>query len=508
MPSRLIIIFVIFVLILGISWTNNAFGQTTTVIDDLNNLSKTNSHTGTFWFDGSSSSYFQGDTSRLARTEASTSPPASVVYKYSSIQSFTVTTFFWPGESISHFTFLHSSDGATWTSIAPEISNEGGNWIKVVYSGLLPAGANFLKVQFPSGGTYWTPQVSQVMLTIALGWQPEQVLAVTAFPDGNSGSCAKLPGTQRIMCVYNKCTDNNCTNNDCLNVTARIDLYMILSEDGGVTWGEPSRMTSNAGDEYDPFLVADEARGRVWILYSKWHNNACGANDLVLSWTTATDPSVWTSPTCVQCDGNGMSHWDASLVALTNGDLLALESFDNGDNTSLNDKVRALRSTDAGQTWSTPQAIYDGPGDEQFPVGVQQPDGSVVVAFRSTLINPTWGNTWAIYLTRSLDNGSTWQPPSLFYDTPSSDLLTFIGKQTASNLTILGASDLGGIWRLYVWQSGDGGNTWDGPYQISDSPYSDGGNFVVGCLGPIFTYGTSGGSNWVAKRYNWTPTCQ
>ena len=69
-----------------------------------------------------------------------------------------------------------------WTSISPIISNEGGNWIRVVYSGSLPTGVNFLKVEFPLGGIYWTPQVSQVMLTVALGWQPEQVLDVTGVP--------------------------------------------------------------------------------------------------------------------------------------------------------------------------------------------------------------------------------------------------------------------------------------------------------------------------------------
>ena len=97
---RLIIIFVIFVLLLGISGTYNASGQTIAVTDDLNDFSKTYSHTGTFWFDSSNSSYFQGDTSRLARTEASASSPSSFVYKYSSIESFTVTTYFWPSESI------------------------------------------------------------------------------------------------------------------------------------------------------------------------------------------------------------------------------------------------------------------------------------------------------------------------------------------------------------------------------------------------------------------------
>lgn len=500
MPSRLTIIFVfllIFAPLLGISWTYNAFGaseQTITVTDDLNDFSKTYSHTGTFWFDGSNSSYFQGDTSRLARAEAIASPPSSIVYKYSSIESFIVTTYFWPYESISHFAFYSSPDGSTWTSISPYIFNAGGDWIKVVYYGWLPPGTNFLKVEFPSSGIYWTPQVSQVMLNIALGWQPEQVLDVTGVTSDNSGSCAKLPGTQRMMCVYNKWTD----------ATARIDLYMILSDDGGVTWYGFSRMTSNPGDEYDPFLVADEARGRVWILYSKWHNGPGEGNDLVLSWTPATNPWGWTSAACVQC--TGMNHWDASLVALTNGDLLALESHDPGHANP--DKIRALRSTDEGQTWSTPQVIYDGPGQEHFPVGVQQPDGSVVVAFRHT---EGYNNSWAIAITKSFDNGSTWQPPSTFYDTAGNDQLNFIGKQTAANLTIVGASTFSGDWRLYVWQSGDGGYTWDGPHQISDSPYNDGGNFAVGCLGPIFTYGsgpTGVSTNWVAKRYNWTSTCQ
>jgi hypothetical protein len=107
-------------------------------------------------------SNFRNDTSRMMRLR---NGAEWATWRFDNMSQFVATTFFWPNETINHFTFLASSDNVNFTTFTLSISNQGGEWTKVVYTLSLPAGSNYVRVVFPNNTTSWTPQIGAVQMS-------------------------------------------------------------------------------------------------------------------------------------------------------------------------------------------------------------------------------------------------------------------------------------------------------------------------------------------------------
>ncbi|OME80231.1 hypothetical protein BK120_20635 [Paenibacillus sp. FSL A5-0031] len=135
-----------------------------TLTDDLNNWSKTSSHTSNLAFDTTNSAlYFNNDTSRVKRLTGTT---ANFVYNLQNITNFTATVYHasvWNG-----IAFYTSPDNVNWTQVS-HTSTVGvytfGNWYRKTYSpqNELPAGTQYLKVEL-SGSDSWEKQVAKMVI--------------------------------------------------------------------------------------------------------------------------------------------------------------------------------------------------------------------------------------------------------------------------------------------------------------------------------------------------------
>lgn len=138
--------------------------QEVTMIDELNDWSKTYSHSANLNFDVSCSNACDGDTSCVSRTDNNA---GEIIWHQNDIKQFLVTGYFWPYEGINHFTFYTSSDGQNWTLVSPEINGGSGDWVKYIYSLKSLTNVNYVKLCFNSvsGGQIWNPHVGKAEIT-------------------------------------------------------------------------------------------------------------------------------------------------------------------------------------------------------------------------------------------------------------------------------------------------------------------------------------------------------
>lgn len=149
------------------------------------------------------------------------------------------------------------------------------------------------------------------------------------------------------------------------------------------------------------------------------------------------------------------------------------------------------RTTDFGQTWSTPQVLFD-PGQNDQTIGNQivvEPDGTLVDGTLVLLNKGGRGHNGRsivdVVVMRSTDGGSTWTGPTVV--SPLLDAPVVIAGHLVRTGDILPEFAIGPTGTLYAtWQDGsfspngvahvafsqstDGGVSWSPPVQIDQSP--------------------------------------
>lgn len=187
----------------------------------------------------------------------------------------------------------------------------------------------------------------------------------------------------------------------------------------------------------------------------------------------ARQSTAWLGPTYIALDHSG-GQYTGDINYSASGTLHIV--YGRLPTTGSNEIVTHIRSTDGGQTWSTPKAIYTIPykdrGASNIRVWTNGPDN----------VYATWtewdssGNGQGIYFARSLDNGLTWEPP---YQLAERKGLEY--ERDWVTLAVLGENELVAFWeggyRAYrqAQYSYDGGETWTDPIDTLDWLIADNG---------------------------------
>jgi hypothetical protein len=166
--KKLLILFTVILILTVVyhSWYQSVVnGSTTTVTDYLDDWSKTYSHTANWVFDGTYPNYIEGDTSRIKRT---TDTAENVIYNYTNITNFSAKIYYNTAVT-GRVKFYTSPDNSAWTQLG--ITNDtavatGGNWYRTYFtpSGGIPAGTNYLKLEFANDAQIWTPQLGEISI--------------------------------------------------------------------------------------------------------------------------------------------------------------------------------------------------------------------------------------------------------------------------------------------------------------------------------------------------------
>ena len=196
------------------------------------------------------------------------------------------------------------------------------------------------------------------------------------------------------------------------DTTGASPILRSYSDDHGVTWspGVVIHSASASAQGSQPVFLPD---GRLAIVY--W--NFQGANgeeiDMVLSndggvtfgAPTLVTPVTRYNPVSIR---SGVFLPSATTDRTTGALYVVYQAFDNASNP----RAMFTKSNNAGATWSSPIAITDNPGTGVFnPAISASSDGqTLAVSFydqRDSGGNPLLCN---LYLAQSFDGGATWQP--------------------------------------------------------------------------------------------------
>ncbi len=208
-----------------------------------------------------------------------------------------------------------------------------------------------------------------------------------------------------------------------LGTTNTSPIYRSYSKDHGLTWSSAAAIHSTLSNAQgsQPIFLRD---GRVAIIYWNFGGSGFSGGDAALpgpeeiDMVLSNDGGVtFGPPTLVTTVAryeqpsirNGVFLPSATTDRI-NGHLSVV--YQALDSTGM-PKIFFTKSSNAGTTWSAPVAITDNPGTGVFNAAISaSPDGKrLTVSFYDQRDNPPGVTTLCnLYLAQSFDGGATWQP--------------------------------------------------------------------------------------------------
>jgi hypothetical protein len=278
------------------------------------------------------------------------------------------------------------------------------------------------------------------------------------------------PGTQEVTFVYSSIYRT---------VSGDNSLCVHVSTDGGQTWDGPrevSPITSSSVFADKEFMDVDPETGRVLLSWTSFGSTlemrSIYSDDFGLNWAPYT--AFASRPE----DGQGSCpRFDPTSDAA----YIVWRAFGAGE-------ISLVRSTDNGQTWSSPSNIVTGVVTPLPPYGSDRING-----FPSLAVSPLDGDLHVVYASRqtadfgdvyyvrSSNFGISWTTPVTLNTNPGNDRAQFfpwisVNEVASERLDAIwydqragtGGSDLTGLVHTH---SHDGGQTWDAPTALTGQPF-------------------------------------
>jgi hypothetical protein len=233
------------------------------------------------------------------------------------------------------------------------------------------------------------------------------------------------------------------------------DIYFARSTDGGETWTNPDIRVNDDPSSYQrcPSMVTDPW-GNLYVAYDN-HPDGEYAHIYLVKSTDGGDTWIW--PHVQMDDGRSGNHYSPELAVGQDGTIYASWSWWGGDH------ILFAKSTDGGETWSTPSIQVDYAPDNYF-----WNDHSSIAVDEAGNVYATWeawnsGDSYPdVFFGMSTDGGETWTNPSVRVNDET------LNTQYHPTLAV------DGHWNAYI--------TW------TDSR-NDGGDIYFSRTVPVLAYG-------------------
>jgi len=235
-------------------------------------------------------------------------------------------------------------------------------------------------------------------------------------------------------------------------------IFFTQSKDGGASWDnlpQTRNLTNSPGEAFGPSLVVSkDGPLRVYIAY---HDDSTGTYEAYLlrtkKKTKFRKPQILTPG-----DGGGFS---PRIAMDSNGNLNLVY----GDTTGGARRVRFMRSTDQGETFSVPRTLSGDSNGAFEPEITMTPGDAINVAWEDA-----GAGTSVILFSRSTDNGATFSTPKQVSRGSGSATEAHIAADGAGRLSVVWVQAVGSDKHAFYSRSTDNGQTFSEPLQLTTAP--------------------------------------
>ena len=246
--------------------------------------------------------------------------------------------------------------------------------------------------------------------------------------------------------------------------TSSYGIWVASSSDGGVTWISRGGIVNTGFNRINPSIAIDPYYNYVYVVYE--YAASSTNHDIRMLWFNGTHWDYVSIDNSANDDRSPQIVWEYDWGS-TNYGFIVYERTAGSDT-----DILFTRSTNHGNSWSTPIEIYDTPSRETDASIAYGGNDNVYVAFAETQGTPT-----NISLARSINAGYNWivennidsitadncYNPSVIATHPD-DYLVMVAFESLSSTT---------FWDVRYVCSTDRGDNWGGDYIIAATTWSE-----------------------------------
>ena len=263
----------------------------------------------------------------------------------------------------------------------------------------------------------------------------------------------------------NQLIDNNIQNVRSDNTSGNNEILFVKSTDAGANFTDPENISHNAGSSENPAIAVS---GNA--VYVAWSYNTSSNNEILF--VKSTDAGAnFTDPENIS---NNAGTSENPVIAVSGNAVYVAWS-----NSASNSEIFFIKSTDAGANFTDPENISNNAGTSENPV-IAVSGNSVYVVW----IDTTSGNN-QVPIAVSENAGENFSTPIIISnnaDAISNPQITIFGD----NVSITWIDNSSGTNKILIAESTNGGNSFNAPRTVSNNPYvyvtwlEDNGNTGLG----------------------------